>query len=110
MKKDYSHLKGKEVWCFTSSISWAANGKNKAKGFVADIDLRKGITIKHCSTQEDMICLNKSDIVKHDNGNKVYKDKFNWYIEQIKKGTVNCNKKPYNEKTSNMNFSSCAFE
>ncbi len=57
----YSHLKGNPVECILDEgRKWSANGKNRASGFVAEIDFYVGITIKCLDTQKDLVCFEQS--------------------------------------------------
>jgi len=104
MKKKYQELKGTDVWVYVPEhMTLMANSRNKAKGFVAEIDYKKGITIKHKKTQKDLVCIKKGD-----NYPCNYKKLFEYVVESIKKGHHNFKKSP--DYIESFNPSDCAFE
>lgn len=106
-KKDYSHLKGMELWLYNSNGErYVANRKSKAKGFVAEIDFKKGITIKHKDTQVDLICL------RADGHYRVsYKKYFDHIVSCVKNGSYKRRRDPNQLRaTTKGTFNGCAFE
>ena len=101
-KQFNSKLKGNEV-LVTNCDGMVERGWDK-KCFVADIDFKKGITIKHLESGEDIYCLNT--------GCPDYERKFKYVVAEIKKGVMNNGS--YLDKFYKTRFSdsqhSCAFK
>jgi hypothetical protein len=81
---------------------------------VADIDLKKGITLKTIDTQEDRFCLNISIVDGQGNeaftGQQRYDGFFAFAVDGIKKGCLDCTTNGYVKYSSNGLMTSCAFE